>query len=186
MRGPFPRRAVRLACLAAGVVCLVALAGPSARAQSAATPEIKVVHPEDVKALIAANKGKVVFLNFFATYCVPCHTEFPDIIKLQNKYKGNLQVIEVSMNDVTDPSDKATLAKYLGETKPSFPVYIASSLDDDFYKGVDPRWAKDGEGLPMTTIFDRNGKEAHFYEKALNLEQMESDVKPLISQGASD
>lgn len=165
------------------MVLLVAMP-QAARAQSAAS-EVKVVHPEDVKALIAANKGKVVFLNFFATYCVPCRAEFPDIVKLQNKYKGDLQVIEVSMNDVTDSSDNAAMAKWLNDTKPSFPVYIASSVDDDYYKGVDPRWAKDGEGLPMTTIFDRNGRDVHFYEKALSLEQMESDVKPLLAESAS-
>jgi thiol-disulfide isomerase/thioredoxin len=183
----FGERAVpKLFSVALVALAFVAVSPRMARAQAASAPEMKVVTPKDVHALIAANKGKVVFLNFFATYCAPCHKEFPDIMKLQDKYKSDVQVIEISMNDVTDASDKAEMAKYLTETKPPFAVYIASSIDDDFYKGVDARWAEQGEALPMTMIFDRSGKEVHFYQKALTFEEMEHDVAPLISQSASD
>ncbi|HXQ26329.1 MAG TPA: TlpA disulfide reductase family protein [Candidatus Acidoferrales bacterium] len=187
MKSQLRRPVMRLACLALGALCIAAFAGRGIRAQSASAPEMKIVEPKDVKALIAGNKGKVVFLNFFATYCVPCHKEFPDIIKLQTKYKSaGLEVVEISMNDASDPADKAAMAKYLDETKPSFAVYLASSIDDDFYKGVDPHWAADGEALPMTTIFDRDGKVAHFYEKALSFEEMERDVTPLLKASASN
>ncbi len=167
---------------------LFAASPRAARAQAAtAAPEMKVVAPKDIHALIAANRGKVVFLNFFATYCVPCHKEFPDIVKMAAKYRADVQVIGVSMNDVTDESDKALLSKWMSEVKPPFAVYIANSIDDDFYKGFDERWAAQGEALPMTMIFDRTGKEAHFYMKALSLEDMERDVTPLIAhKKASD
>jgi len=177
------KRIVKLssAVLALLLVCLVAPLALRAQEASSAS-DMKVVQPQDIKSLIAANKGKVVFLNFFATYCVPCHTEFPDIMKLQTKHKDGLQVIEVSMNDNSDPSDKGAMLKYLSEEKPPFPVYIASSLDDDFYKSVDARWAAQGEALPMTMIFDKDGKEVHFYQKALTLADMEHDVTPLLAQ----
>src|ERR1700734_3658676 len=123
----------KLVSVALGAACMLFAAAPRVGAQAADGSQIKVVQPKDVKDLIAANKGKVVFLNFFATYCVPCHPEFPDIEKLQTKHKDGLQVIEVSMNDNSDPTDKGAMLKYLSEEKPPFPVYIASSLDDDFY-----------------------------------------------------
>jgi thiol-disulfide isomerase/thioredoxin len=169
----------KLACLALGVLCVFALAGRGVRAQSS-EQDLKAVNPKDIRDLVAANKGKVVFLNFFATWCVPCHAEFPDIEKLQTKYKDSLQVIEVSMNDRTDAAEKAEMLKYLQEQKPPFTVYIASSNDDDFYKTMDPRWAA-SEALPMTMIFDRDGKEAHYYQKALTLADMEHDVTPLLA-----
>jgi len=168
----------RLALVTLIALCALAGASRGVRAQSSA--ELKSVDPQAIKALIAANKGKVVFLNFFATYCVPCHTEFPDIMKLQTKYKDSLQVVEVSMNDRTDAAEKAEMLKYLQEQKPPFTVYIASSIDDDFYKSMDPRWAQ-SEALPMTMIFDRGGKEVHFYQKALSLADMEHDVAPLLA-----
>lgn len=170
------------ALAALALLVLAPLAVPAPSAAPADAPEMKVVQPSDVHALIAANKGKVVFLNFFATYCVPCHTEFPDIIKMAKKYQNaGVQVVEISMNDNSDPSDKGAMLKWLSETNPPFPVYIASSLEDDFYKGVSPQWAKDGEGLPMTMIFDREGKMVHYYQKALTLADMERDVTPLLA-----
>jgi len=169
----------RHSCLCAfAVLLMINVTAPAVRAQSSAAP-LKSVEPKDIKALIAANKGKVVFLNFMATYCVPCHTEFPDIMKLQTKYKDSLQVVEISMNDRTDSAETSELSKYLSDLKPPFPVYIASSTEDQYYKDVDTRWAA-SEALPMTIIYDRDGKEVHFYEKALTLADMEHDVVPLI------
>jgi thiol-disulfide isomerase/thioredoxin len=170
--------------LAALVLFLAGIKAVPARADNQAS--FKVVTPQQIKDVIAANKGKVVYLNFWATFCVPCRAEFPDIIKLQKTYGSQgLQVIEVSMNDHTDPSDLAAMTKYLNQTKPPFQVYIASSLEDSFYSGVDPKWEKDGEALPMTTIFDRDGKPVHYYEKALKFEEMEQDVKPLLAAKGS-
>jgi thiol-disulfide isomerase/thioredoxin len=167
--------------LAALMLAFAGVKAMPARAADAASP-FKVLTPAQLKDLIAANKGKVVYLNFWATFCVPCRTEFPDIIKLSKAYSSDgLQVIEVSMNDHTDPSDISAMTKYLDQMKPPFEVYIASALDDSFYSGVDPKWEKDGEALPMTTIYDRNGNPAHYYEKALNFQQMEQDVKPLLA-----
>ncbi|HTX16919.1 MAG TPA: redoxin family protein [Candidatus Baltobacteraceae bacterium] len=171
---------VKLASVALGAACMFFAVAPRASAQATDAPQIKVVAPKDVKDLIAANKGKVVFLNFFATYCVPCHTEFPDIEKLQTKYGDKLQVVEVSMNDVTDAAEKTEMQKYIEQQKPPFPVYIASTTDDSYYKDIDPRWAQ-SEALPMTMIFGKDGKEAHFYQKALTLPEMEHDVDPLLA-----
>ena len=166
--------------LAALVLLIAGFKAVPARADYEAS--FKVVTPDQLKDVIAANKGKVVYLNFFATYCVPCRSEFPDIVKLQKELGSQgLQVIEVSMNDHTDPSDNAAMKKYLEQMQPTFPVYIASSVEDAFYSAVNPKWEKDGEALPMTTIFDRDGNPVHYYEKALNLQQMEQDVKPLLA-----
>ena len=154
-------------------VCLLGITATAARAQSS---DIKSVEPKDIKDIVAQNKGKVVLLNFFATWCVPCHTEFPDIVKLQNDFKGKgLQVVEVSMNDITD---KDELQKYLAETKPPFTVYLAANTEDKFYTDVDPRW---DTALPMTMIFDRDGKNVHFYKEARTYAQFKDDVTPLLA-----
>jgi thiol-disulfide isomerase/thioredoxin len=179
----FPsRRFAVITSVALGALMLVFAGIKAMPVRADAASPFKVLTPDQLKDLISANKGKVVYLNFFATYCVPCQAEFPDIIKLSKTYHSQgLKVIEVSMNDHTDPSDIAAMTKYLDKTKPPFPIYIASSVEDSFYSGVDPKWEKDGEALPMTTIYDRNGNPVHFYEKALNFQQMEQDVKPLLT-----
>jgi thiol-disulfide isomerase/thioredoxin len=151
-----------------------------ARAQATGNIELKPVLPKDIKEIVAQNKGKVVVLNFFATWCVPCHKEFPDIVKLQTNYKDKgLQVVEVSMNDVTEKDD---MQKFLNEQKPPFPVYIAANTEDAFYTDVDPRW---DTAMPMTMIFDRNGKNVYFYKEARSYEQFEKDITPLLAASAS-
>jgi thiol-disulfide isomerase/thioredoxin len=166
----------RFSLAAVAAIFVFGTAGFGVQAQSPAAADIKSVEPKDIKDIVAQNKGKVVLLNFFATWCVPCHTEFPDIIKLQNAYKGKgLQVIEVSMNDVTD---KDELQKYLSETKPPFTVYIAANTEDKFYTDVDPRW---DTALPMTMIFDRDGKNIAFYKEARTYAQFDKDVAPLLA-----
>ena len=166
-------RLLRNRCCLFFLVCALGITATAARAQSS---DIRAVEPKDIKDIVAQNKGKVVLLNFFATWCVPCHTEFPDIVKLQKAYKDKgLQVIEVSMNDV---SEKDELQKYLDQTKPTFPVYIAANTEDKFYTDVDPRW---DTALPMTMIFDRDGKNVHFYKEARNFDQFQADVTPLLA-----
>jgi len=171
----------KIACVALAALFILGVSQQQpALAQASGAPDLKTVEPKDIKALIAKNKGKVVLLNFFATWCVPCHTEFPEIVKLQNKYKSQgLQVIEVSMNDV---SEKEDMQKFLNEQKPPFAVYLASSTDDDFYKAVDSRW---DTALPMTLIYDRDGNSRYYYAEARNLEQFEKDVTPLLAASPS-
>ena len=79
------------------------------------------------------------------------------------------------MNDVTD---KDELQKYLDETKPPFKVYIAANTEDKFYTDVDPRW---DTALPMSMIFDRDGKNVAFYKEARTYDQFSKDVTPLLA-----
>src|ERR1019366_7206687 len=169
-------RAGKYLFAAFAALMLLVAGSPAARAQFTGNIELKSGEPKDIKDLVAHNKGKVVVLNFFATWCVPCHKEFPDIVKLQAKYKAQgLQVIEVSMNDVTEKDD---MQKFLNETKPPFAVYIAANTEDQFYKDVDARW---DTALPMTMIFDRDGKNIYFYKEARSYEQFEKDLTPLLA-----
>lgn len=177
----FRKTAWKFVSVALAAVFVLALAQRPAIAQGSAAPDLKTLTPDGIKDLVAQNKGKVVLLNFFATWCVPCHKEFPDIVKLQGKYKAQgLQVIEVSMNDV---SEKDEMQKFLNEQKPPFPVYLASSTEDDFYKAVDSRW---DTALPMTMIYDRDGKVRYYYGEARNLEQFEKDITPLLAAPAAN
>src|SRR5262249_47554943 len=70
---------------------------------------------------IGREKGKVVLVNFWATWCVPCREEFPDLSRLQSAYAGKgLRVIGVSTDFARE---SAAVAKFMGEQKPSFPNY---------------------------------------------------------------
>lgn len=91
-------------------------------------------------------KGKIVFLNFWATWCAPCRHEMPDIEKLQNKYEKDIVVLAVS----TDTQGEEIVRPYIEKNKFTFRVLIDSSSDvSDKYSIF---------ALPTTFIIDRQGK----------------------------
>lgn len=133
---------------------------------------VKAVDAGQIKALIGEQEGKVVVLNFWATWCPPCIKEFPDIIKLHETYESQgVQVIAVSMNE---PEEVEEIVEFLDEHKPRFPVYRAASTEEEFYADFDEKWW--GE-MPMTMVYDKTGKVAKMHKKPLTYEEFEKDVK---------
>jgi len=94
----------------------------------------------------ASLKGKVVIVNFWATWCPPCRAEIPDLIALQNKYKGQLQIIGISDDD--DPP--ATVKKWAAEHKMNYPIVMATDDLRKAFSGV--------AALPTSFIIDRESR----------------------------
>ena len=138
---------------------------------------IPTVDPQAIKSLVKDHKGKVVLVNFWATWCPPCVKEFPDIIKLYDQYKSKgLEVIAVSMNEEDEMDDiKAFIKKY----NPPFSIYRASSDEEDFYTQFDKRWF--GQ-MPTTAIYDASGKMAHLHMKPLSYPEFQKDVVAALPQ----
>jgi len=107
---------------------------------------LKDIANTDVK--LSSFKGKVILLDFWATWCGPCKIEIPWFIEFQNKYgKAGLQVIGVSIDD-TLPK----LKPYVETMKMNYPVL--QGLDhDDIQDAYGPMF-----GIPVTTIISRDGK----------------------------
>lgn len=159
------------------VTTMMALAlGHAAIVKADPAPEVPAVGIEDINKLISAQKGKVVVLNFWATWCPPCMKEFPDIIKLHNQYQGKgLAVIAVSMNE---PDEVEEVDEFVAEHKPPFPVYRAAKIDEAFYQGVSKQWL--GE-MPLTLIFDSSMKLKQMHKKELTFAEFERDITPLLA-----
>jgi thiol-disulfide isomerase/thioredoxin len=94
----------------------------------------------------AAYHGKVVLINFWATWCPPCREEIPEMIALANKYKGNLQIIGISMDD--DPP--AEVRAFARANNMNYPIVMGSDKLSEEYGGVD--------ALPTTFVLDTNGR----------------------------
>ena len=133
----------------------------------------------DAKGLtdrIARERGNVVLVNFWATWCVPCREEFPELARLQKKLGGEgLRVLGIS----TDLArDIPAVEKFLGEQNPGFPNYRKKSGGDDgdFINAVDPSW---GGELPFTAVFRRDGKKAKVFSGAHTYGEYEREVRRL-------
>lgn len=98
---------------------------------------------------LAVLRGRVVVLNFWATWCVPCQKEMPDLSAIQNDYAAlGVQVIGAAGDSA---SDGAKVLKFIREFKVNFPVWLDAKTADMERFGV-------GTVLPATVIIDKNGK----------------------------
>ena len=164
-RGTIPfRRAALIACLIL-----------RRKRYAADQPALPRITANEIQSLVAKNKGKVVLLHFWASWCPPCAQEFPALVKLYTAYKPRgLEVIAVSMNDFSEMRD---VMSFVRSQNPPFPLYIAGTVEKTFFRSIDKRWTS---GLPLSVIYDKTGKLRYFHEGARTYNQFERDIKSLL------
>ncbi len=119
---------------------------------------------------LAAYKGKVVLLDFWATWCVPCREEIPHFLALQKKYGARgFAVIGVSMDDDAKPIP-AFVKKY-GVT---YPVALGDAALGDKYGGV--------LGLPVAFVIDRAGVIRQRFDGITTLDEFDKAIAPLFGK----
>jgi len=117
---------------------------------------------------LSALRGRVVLLNFWATWCVPCQAEMPRFIEWQSKYQGDgLSIIGVSMDDDSGPVESFVRKRGL-----NYPVVLGDEKLGLAYGGV--------LGLPVTYLIDRKGIVRARYEGETHLTAMESALRRLL------
>lgn len=98
---------------------------------------------------LAALKGRIVILNFWATYCIPCRKEMPDLAAIQNEFAAfGVQVVGVN-TDEAEARDK--VLQFVRETKVNFPIWVGGSSEHMVRFGL-------GTALPGTVVIGRGGR----------------------------
>jgi thiol-disulfide isomerase/thioredoxin len=118
---------------------------------------------------LSAYKGKVILLNFWATWCHPCKEEIPDLITLQDQYKDDIVVLGFSVDDKPDD-----LKSYAARYKMNYPVLVGLG-HENIQEAYGPMW-----GIPVTIIIGRDGKIAKKQSGIRSLEQFEREIKRLL------
>ena len=119
---------------------------------------------------LADYQGKVVMLNFFATWCGPCKFETPMFVQLQEQYRGQgVAFIGVQVQD-----DPALLAAFRDEYKVNYPLLVANERDD-IDEAYGPLW-----GLPMTLMIGRDGTICKRHMGLASKEQVEKEIRRLL------
>jgi thiol-disulfide isomerase/thioredoxin len=137
---------------------------------------IAEVDAAGLKKAVAGLNGKVVFVNFWATWCAPCVAEFPDMVKLYQKFHPQgLEVIAVTFDE-----QAATAIPFLDRQKAEFITLQKSPKQDDdaFRIGFDKDW---GGAIPATWLFDPSGKRVYFQMAKFNPAALEKQIADLLA-----
>jgi thiol-disulfide isomerase/thioredoxin len=142
-------------------------------AQQNLTPVNETGYPK----LVASQKGKVVLVNFWATWCKPCRQEMPELSKLAQRLRSRgFELVTVSFDE---PKQETTAVKVLKDEGMSGPAYIKKTTDDDqFTNTVHLGWFGT---LPGLFLYDRSGKEVQaFVGETTQLKDVEAAIQKLL------
>ena len=129
---------------------------------------LKDMNGAEVK--LADLKGKVVLLNFWATWCGPCRLEIPWFVELQEKYAGQgFRVVGISVDDPPE-----ALPPFAARFKVNYPLVVGVDRED-VQKAYGPIF-----GVPITFIIGRNGRICMKHVGPASKEQFESEIKSLL------
>jgi len=117
---------------------------------------------------VADYKGKVILLNFWATWCGPCRAEIPDLVGLQNKYKDQLQIIGL----VVDDDDREAIRKFVEKFRINYPVAIATDELRNDYGGI--------PALPTSFVLDAEGRVVQKHEGLRDPVLYEVEIRSLL------
>jgi cytochrome c biogenesis protein CcmG, thiol:disulfide interchange protein DsbE len=121
-------------------------------------------------------KGKVVVVNMWATWCVPCRKEFPLLVQLYQLYKSKgMELVAISHDD---PQNLDDVKDFIKERHALFPTYIADPNGaSDLREAIYPEWTG---GLPATFFFDRHGMLKGKILGMVDREAFDTKIKPLL------
>lgn len=137
---------------------------------STIAPEIDLTTLDGKKLALKSLRGKVVLLNFWATWCVPCRTEIPELNELQeNLATDGLSIIGVSWDD-----SPQAIVQFQEEIPQRYIIVLNGERLQDSFGGI--------RSLPVTVVIDRKGRIRHTIIGARDRAGFESMVKPLLTE----
>ncbi len=137
--------------------------------------KVRQVDSEGLKKMLKPN-GKPLLVNFWATWCDPCREEFPDLVKIDEQYKGKIDFITVSLDDVEEIN--RDVPKFLTEMKAEMPSYLLKTTNED---AVISSVSKDWQGgLPFTILYDASGKPVYSRMGKVKIDVLRAEIEKLI------
>lgn len=149
---------------------LLARAQPSKSLVNRPAPQFARLDLEHHRVDLAALRGKVVLLNFWATWCAPCRLEMPRFIEWQKQYASQgLQILGVSIDD-----DATPVRPFIEKLHVNYPILMGDARFGSQYGGV--------FGVPVTFLIDRQGIVRARFDGGVDLPTLEKQIRRLLSK----
>lgn len=150
-------------------ITMLSFAPASVLGQETTAPQLTLKDLNGRTVRLSDYRGKVVLINFWATWCPPCRAEMPDLIRLQREHgKEGLQIIGVTY----PPERKARVQRFARSVKVNYPIVLGT-------REIKSRFSSD-ETLPLTVVINRDGKVSEIISGILLPQEFEEKIKPLL------
>ena len=151
-----------------------------ANAQMAAPSKITQIDIVALKRLVRPS-GKPLLVNFWATWCDPCREEYPDLVKIDQEYRGKIDFITISLDDVADKD--TAVPKFLTDMKAEMPSYLLVTDNEEAAMGVVSKdWTG---GLPFTILYDAKGGVLYSRQGKVKIDVLKAALLKSVPAAAS-
>lgn len=142
-------------------------------------PPLLAGSADQVLAAVRAPGASAVLVSVWATWCLPCRAEFPDLLRLRRAYaERGVRVLLVSGDFA---SERPQVETFLREQGVDFPTYLKSGDDTEFIDAFDPDWSG---ALPATFLYDGHGRRRHSQLGAAGYATLEAQLKDVLEHPA--
>ena len=126
-----------------------------------------------VEQKLSSLRGRIVVLNFWATYCGPCVKEMPDLAAIQNQYAAlGVQVVGATAETLAEQKE---VRKFVTDLKVNFPIWLGATTEDMARFGLGP-------ALPGTAVIGRDGKIVAVYRGVIKQADLSKQLDTLIAE----
>ena len=134
--------------------------------------KLKLKDLSGVEQSLGSMKGRIVLLNFWATYCIPCRKEMPDLAAIQNEYAAlGVQVIGASTDEA---ADRAKVLQFIKDTKINFPIWLGAGTGDMLRFGL-------GSALPGSVLIGKDGRIARVISGVVNQADLKKQIDAMLA-----
>lgn len=156
------------------IVSFLFIAVIASKGLSQSQTMVEKIDKENLTRLIHERQGKILFLNLWATWCMPCREEFPDIVKLVNEFRDkNIEFIGISIDYPDEINSK--IIPFLKKNKSNFKNYVNGIKGDEaLINLLNEKW---NGALPATFIYNTGGKQITFLEGKHSLEEFKKALE---------
>jgi thiol-disulfide isomerase/thioredoxin len=149
---------------------MIAFSPASVLRQETKAPQFELKDLDGRTVRLSDYQGKVVLINFWATWCPPCRAEMPDLVRLQREHGEDLQIIGVTY----PPEKKARVRRFARSLKVNYPIILGTREIKACFSSE--------ETLPLTVVINRDGKVSDIISGILLREEFDEKIKPLLTK----